>query len=213
MRKIMTKSLISITVAALISGCMTSKIVVKSEPSESNVFIRPSGVEEKSPIGKTPVTMSFSELEQKIKISPSSGEFFELVVEKEGYQSERLLIPSPRMGHVETIVLAKLKSGENEGKVASRLLQHLFNAQKLANEREFERAQMELDKAFAIDEKFTRAMSLRGSIFFIQQKYDESLKWFQKALNIDPQFEDAIKMISQIKKITGEPIRGTAAEE
>lgn len=193
-------------------GCATSKIIIKSEPSDSEVYVRAAGSEEKKAIGKTPITMSFSELKDATKIDPASGEFFELVVEKKDFQTERMLIPAARMGHAETIVLAKLKSSEGEGTTVHRLLQYLFNAQKLANNREFERAQLELDKAFAIDANFTRGMSLRGSIFFVQQKYEESLKWFQKALDNDPQFEDAIKMISQIKNIMNNPTRGTSSE-
>lgn len=193
-------------------GCATSKIVIKSEPSESEVYVRAVGSEEKKTIGKTPLTTSYSEIREATKIDPASGEFFELVIEKDDFQAQRLLIPAARMGHVETIVLAKLKSSESEGKTVHRLLQHLFNAQKLANDREYERAQLELDKAFAIDAKFARGMSLRGSILFIQQKYEDSLKWFQKALDTDPQFEDAVKMISQIKNIMNGPKRGVSSE-
>lgn len=214
----MTKTTIFISLAAfsvLMSSCVTSKITVKSEPSESDVIVRAVGSEDRTPIGKTPLTISFREIQEKAKVDPSSGEFFELLIERKDHQSERFLIPSARMGHTETIVLAKLKSGETEGRLVHRLLQHLFNAQKLANEREFERAQIELDKALGLDENFTRAMSLRGSIFFVQKRYEESLKWFQKALEVDPQFDDAIKMIAQIKKITNAPetTRGTASEE
>lgn len=189
---------------AFLPGC-APKVTVKSDPSEASVFFRSYGTEDKKPIGKTPISLSLVELQNQTKINPSSGEFFELIVEKKDFQTERILVPGGRMGHVETTVLAKLKPGQAEGRLAQTLLQHLFNAQKLANDREFERAQMEIDKALEIDNSFTRAMSLRGSIFFVQQKYEDSLKWFEKALAADPQFEDAIKMISQIKKITGLP--------
>ena len=104
-----------------------------------------------------------------------------------------------------TTVLAKLKPGAEEGRVANVLLQHLFNAQKLANDADFERAQIEIDKALELDPKFVRAMSLKGSILFLQKKYEESLSWFEKALTLEPQFSDAIKMSSQIRKITGQP--------
>lgn len=210
MKNFMHTFLCSFTI--LIAGCATSRIVIKSEPPESEVYVRAAGSEEKKSIGKTPLTLSFSEIKESTKVDPTSGEFFELFVEKKEFQPERLLIPAARMGHAETIVLAKLKSSESEGRTVHRLLQHLFNAQKLANDREFERAQLELDKAFAIDANFARGMSLRGSIFFVQQKYEESLKWFQKALDTDPQFDDAVKMISQIKSIMGGSSRGVSSE-
>jgi tetratricopeptide (TPR) repeat protein len=188
----------------ILVGC-APKLTVKSDPPEASVFFRSYGTEDKKLIGKTPLSLSLSEVQNQTKINPSSGEFFELILEKKDFQTERVLVPGGRMGHIETTVLAKLKPGQAEGRLAQILLQHLFNAQKLANDREFERAQMEIDKALEIDPSFTRAMSLRGSILFVQQKYEDSLKWFEKALTADPQFEDAIKMISQIKKITGLP--------
>jgi len=187
-----------------ILGCISSRFAVKTDPVDAEVFVRSFGSDEKKLIGKTPINMTLVELQNQTKVSPVSGEFFEIVIEKQGFQSERVLVPGARMGHIETIVMAKLKPGESEGRLAHKLLQHLFNAQKLANDREFERAQMELDKAFELDPTFVRGMSMRGSILFVQQKYDESLKWFQKALNADPQFEDAIKMIAQVKKILGD---------
>lgn len=186
----------------LFGGC-ASKFIVKSEPTEAEVFIRNYGSDEKKSLGKTPISLSQAELQEKTKIDPSSGEFFELIVEMKDYQTERMLIPSSRLGHLETTVYSKLKSGQNESRIAQALLQHLFNAQKLANQQEFERAQIELDKALEMDESFTRAMSLRGSIYFLQKRYDESLKWFEKALSVDPKFDDSLKMITQIRKIQG----------
>lgn len=196
-----------------ISGCVTAKFTVKSEPTEAEVFVQNSGSDVKKPIGKTPMTIDFAEIKEKAGVDTSSGEFFELLVEKKGFASEKYLIPAARMGHSETIVLSKLKAQETEGRVAHILLQHLFNAQKMANNREYERAQAELDKAFAIDEAFVRGMSLRASIYFVQKSYDESLKWFEKALSLDPQFEDAVKMITKIKSLKSDPNRQISSEE
>jgi len=113
-----------------------------------------------------------------------------------------MLVPAARMGTRETIIVAKLKPGQEESKVAQKLLQYLFNAQKFATQREFSRAHEEVDKALAIDSKFTRAVSFKASVYFIQKQYAESLSWFEKALSYDPNYEDANRMVVYLKRLT-----------
>jgi Flp pilus assembly protein TadD len=186
-----------------LSACITARMSVKSEPTEASVYVKIPNTETRELIGKTPLTMTMKEFQDKAKIDPSNGELVEVDIEKKDFTTQKMLIPATRFGHISTTILSKLEPGNPETAQANRLLQHLFNAQKFANDAEFERAEIELDKALEIDATFTRALSLRGSIYFIQKKYDESARWFEKALAVDPQFEDSIKMINQIKKITG----------
>lgn len=197
-------SLVNLIVMAVgFGGCVTSTYTVKTDPPGAEVYVKSFDSDEKQLIGQTPLTLSYSELREKTKIPASSGEFFRLILEKKDYQAETMLVPASRMGHSSTMIVIKMKSGGEAVSKVNLLLQHLFNAQKLANEGDFERAQIEIDKDLEIEPNFTRAMSLRGSIFFLQKKFDESMKWFEKALAVDPGFSDAIKMIAQIKKING----------
>ncbi len=195
-------------VMLLVSSC-ASKFVIKSEPSEAEVYAKTTGREEKISLGKTPLEISQEELQKKAQVTSSSGDFFELIVEKKDFLPERMLVPASRMGAKETIILAKLKPGKEESQIAQKLLQNLFNAQKFANLREFTRAHEEVDKALAIDSEFTRGVSFKASIYFIQKEYTESLKWFEKALALDPNFDDANKMVVYLKKIVGDGVGKT----
>ncbi len=185
--------------AILIAGC-SSKLIVRSDPTDAEVFTRSPGAQEKNPIGKTPLEISTSDLERQTKISSSSGDYFELIVEKPNFQTDRILVPASRLGSMKTVISAKLIPGAKEGSIASALVQNLFNAQTFLSHGEYERALIEVDKAIALDPNFARAYSMKGSIYFLQHNYAESLTWYEKALQKDPQIEDAIKMISFIKK-------------
>jgi len=203
----MRRLLFTLLFAGLQISC-ASKYIVKSEPSEAEVFAKIVGKEEKISLGKTPFEISQEELQKKTQISSASGDFFELIIEKKDFLPERMLVPASRMGTNETIILAKLKPGQEESKTAQKLLQYLFNAQKFANLKEFSRAHEEGDKALAVDSEFTRGLSFKASIYFIQREYAESLKWFEKALALDPNFDDANKMIVYLKKVAGEDSNG-----
>ena len=41
---------------------------------------------------------------------------------------------------------------------------------------------------------------MRASIYLAQNKIEESLKWYEDALKIDPQMEDVIRIMAKIKE-------------
>jgi hypothetical protein len=45
---------------------------------------------------------------------------------------------------------------------------------------------------------------MKASIFFVQKRWDDSQAWYEKALALDNAFDEAIRMITEIKKIKGE---------
>ena len=87
--------------------------------------------------------------------------------------------------------------------VATEILDHLYVAQKLAQKKEYERAQIELDKIILTHPEFARALTLRASIYYIQGKYKESVKWYDEALKVDPKMEEAIRMLAKAKQGAG----------
>ncbi len=124
-------------------------------------------------------------------------------VEKEGFLSERYVLPTSRFATFSTQLDIKLKEGTDarEFKIAEDVLNQFFLAQKFTLNKEFDRALVEVDKILAKAPTFARALSMRGSIYFVQKKYSESLKWYEAALQNDPKMEDTVKMIARIKAL------------
>jgi tetratricopeptide (TPR) repeat protein len=63
----------------------------------------------------------------------------------------------------------------------------------------------EVDKVIGENPNFIRAISMKGAILYSQQKLDESLAMYEKALALDKQFDEAVRMIDVIKKKKGGP--------
>jgi tetratricopeptide (TPR) repeat protein len=198
------KILILFSVALCAGGC-ASVLAVKSEPLQADVFLQDPVSGNKKVIGKTPIEMSTSEVKALVGEEVMSGEYFTLIVEKQGYVSEKFLIPSTRFGVLVTALDVKMKAGNNpkEEKLAKDVLNRLFLAQKLAKTREYERAQIELDKILNEFPEFPRALSMRASIYFMQKNYAESQKWYEQAINADPQMEDAVQMLAKVRALQG----------
>ena len=184
-------------------GCVTNTFTVTSEPPQAEVFVSPPDAKERKSIGKTPVTIPMKDVKELLGADVSSGEYFPVFIEKQGFKTETLQVPASRFGTLVTAVDVKLKEGvvEMEEKTARAVIDHLFLAQKYAVSQQFERAHVELDKIIADFPNFARALSMRASVYYAQKNFNESLKWYDEALKADPQMDDAVKMAAKIRGI------------
>lgn len=198
-------NLITIFLSLLLLTNCASKISVKTEPSDVNLYIRNPGSSDKILLGKSPYESTVDEIESKIKVSGQTSQYFEMIAEKEGLNNEVLLVPLSRIGHLKSEIFIKMESGVESAKLLSTLLQYIFNAQKFANSRLFERALEEVDKALAIEPNFANALTMKGSIYFLAGNFSDSLKNYEMAIKIDPKNEDALRMIASLREKVGLP--------
>lgn len=183
-------------------GCAGASFQVKSDPIDAEVFVENPKTGVKKSIGKTPVEVSPSTLKEVAGPEILAGEYFNVIVEKKGFLTQRQSVPSTRFGTLLTSLEVKMKEGEDvkQAKIAGEILDRLFAAQKFALKKEYERAQIEIDRVIAEYPEFPRALSMRASIYFVQGKFAESIKWYEQALKYDPKMEEAIKMIARAKQ-------------
>ena len=196
--KFILNSFIGILFIGFLFISCTSKIKIQSVPSDAEIFISQQNSLERKSLGKTPLEISVKDFSEKAGGQLRNGEFYILTIESKDCESEKILLPPQPFGVTETQVIAKLIPLK-EGIQAKGILERLHNAQKFAQGGQFERALMETDKVLEIDSKLTRALSMKGSIYYLQKKYDEALTWFDKAIIQDPSFEEAVHMINKIK--------------
>lgn len=195
-----------ITIPLLLEACAQPSFNVKSEPSQASVYIL-NEKQEKKLLGKTPIAMPNADLKKYTGSGVTSGEYFSVMIEKDGFLPQTLSVPAARFGTLITTLDVKLKQGEapQEIRLAKEILDHLFLAQKMANASQFERAQIELDKILQPFPKFSRALSMRGSIYYAQKNYSESIKWYEEALKQEPQLEEAFLMLPKAKAHLSSP--------
>ena len=207
MMKYLTRLTFLLCASIVLMGC-ASRLMVKSDPEEAKVFVKVIGRTEPILLGQTPLDISTSQMEELTKVDPASGEVVELIVQKQDFKSERFMIPVSRFSTLRTMLLVKLNPGEDVVTIAGAMVQHLLNAQTFANAGEFERAHVEVDHALEYDDRFARALSMRASIYFLQGDYQESMKWYEKALKLDPGLDDAVKMLAHIRNMGGKAPAG-----
>lgn len=195
--------MLSLSLSAVFAAGCAAKYVVKSDPEGVAVYYQAARSDNRIKLGDTPFELTEEQFTKTVSIDPHSVEYFELVFERQGFRPERLLVPGARFGAMSTTVSVAMKPSANDGNIARDLLQMIMNAQKFANEGDFQRAHSEVDRALQVDAKFARAASMKGAIYFMEKNYGDSLKWYESALQIDSQQQDVVKMISHLRRRLG----------
>ncbi|MCB0421548.1 MAG: tetratricopeptide repeat protein, partial [Bdellovibrionales bacterium] len=76
----------------------------------------------------------------------------------------------------------------------------LFLAQKFARMKQFERALIAIDNVLVQHPTFDRALSMKGSIYFAKGEFKESLVWYEKAIDVNPELQGSVEMASKVRK-------------
>lgn len=183
-------------------GC-SSKLVVQSDPAQADIFVAIEGQSQKIKIGQTPLELTEEQIAEKLKLTAESSQWVEFTFEKKDFESKTIYLPSNRFGELTRIFKIKLKPSEDSSTTVVKMMRYFFNAKKFAETRQFERAHAEIDKVLALDSQIPQAYAMKAGIFFLQQNMQDAANLYTKALEIDPSFDEAIKMLDRIKAKTG----------
>ena len=181
-----------------LTGC-SSILKIQSEPSGADVYISQQNSTDRKSLGKTPIEIRYGDIRDKLGGSLSSSDMMIMTLEGQGLETAKVYVPPSSFGTTGINIKVRM-TPQTEISNANNILQWLHNAQKFAQGGEFERAHIEADKVLTADPKFVRAMSMKGSIFYLQKNYNEAIKWFEKALVEDGSFEEAVIMLNKIKR-------------
>ena len=201
------KKLVILTSFIFLCGCQTT-FKVLTEPDQADVFIIQDNVEK--PLGKTPLVKNNKELEELLKGQNAPGGLVNVVVKKDGFQTRNIWVPVNGGGALDSQLNIKLESGIDtkvELKTAQDILNKLFLSQQFARSQQLERALIEIDKVLEQFPEFDRAMTMKAAIYYAKGDFQESLKWYESALAINPELKSAVEMAAKVRKTLKLPTR------
>lgn len=204
------KILSLVFVVQILSSCGSTPFKVVSEPDQAQVFIVSGEPKEEKPIGLTPLIKTDKDLAEYLKGQNSPGGLVNLVIRKDGYKTKDIWVPINAGGNLGTQLVLKLdetRSSQDEMKTAQELLERLFLSQQFAKTSQLERALIEIDKVLAVYPKFDRALSMKAAIHYAKGEFEESLKWYESALAINPELKTAIDMAGKVRETLRLPTR------
>lgn len=207
------EKIVCVALTFLLGACSSAPFKVVSEPDQAEVFIVDASSKSEKKIGMTPLTKTRKDLAEQLKGQNQPGNLVNVVIKKDGFKTKDIWLPTSAGGHFPTSLNLKLTpstSKSAEMKTASEIMERVFLAQQYAKTKQLERALIEIDKVLEQFPKFDRAMTMKAAILYGQNNMKESLKWYENALEVNPELTSAIQMSGKIRKSLRLPSRNSA---
>jgi hypothetical protein len=188
-------------VMSLTTGCAVGSLRVNSTPPAADVYIAYEG-EQPNKIGQTPLN-----LDSRL-IDEGRGRYVSVMIKKDGYQTEALLVPTGLM-RSSLDISSKLEEFklplqcQDQTSAVEKIGRGIANVQSLVKTNALGEAQNKL--MILIDEypNISVLHDLLGNVHYINKNLDGALASYQKSLNLDPNNIDTQRMVNKIRTITG----------
>lgn len=190
----------------LCAACAGPKIRVESNPEGADVYLASPKSLDRKLMGKTPLEINVDQAHEMVQVLPSSREYVRLIAEYKDHDTKELLIPIGTFGVIDTSVRIKLDPSKPKSDNSRLVVQYLVNAQELINRGDFDRADLEIEKAIQLEGLNPWAFSMRGHIYLLKKDYKKSLAAFEKAIEVDPSNEILLEKIVKTRNLLREKV-------
>jgi tetratricopeptide (TPR) repeat protein len=175
------------------------QLKLKSEPADAVVYIRDLNGTIKNKIGKTPYEGNI----QEIASTYAKSNFFILVLEKDGYESQSILLNDLLKSDIELNMNMVAKEDILEFRKLDKSINDLFESQRLLREQQYTDAISLLKNIEKEQPKLSIVPEMIGSAQYLAKDQKAALSWYEKAYRLNPENKDAYTMKSYLRKALG----------
>ena len=185
-----------ILIVFLFLGCSTGSITLNSSPNEAKVSISGINEQDQKNVGQTPLQIDFEEIYQTI------GSFKPVMfyIKKEGFQTEKVLLPPLTSETISMNLELKREIGLEDQEKINFVMDHLFEAQQLIWSKRFDEAKRVINQVKERAPYVSATYEIEGGLLFIQEKYQSALDAYRKAMKYNPENPKLAKMKELIKE-------------
>lgn len=188
-----------VPVVVVLTSC-SSALVVESTPDGADVFVRKEN-EVSHKLGKTPMTIT------KDNAPWLFTQNVELIANKAGYQTERILIPQARSGvrsRWDISFQPGLDGGTGSNNLYAELAEGIADAQKEIYLKNFPQAKTRLEMLLTKYQNISVLYDLLGNVYYLQKELDKAIEMYRKSAAINPNNPETAKMVDKISRITND---------
>lgn len=196
LRKIL---LISLSSVNMLSFAIADELKLNSDPIDANVFIRDFGGTVNDKIGKTPFTGNIQDLAN----GHSKTGFFILVIEKEGYLSQSVVMSDLLKSDLGINVNLEPIQDFMKYRNIDVSINELFEAQRLIRASQYDDAIEKLKKIEGEEKNLSIIPEMIASSYYLKKEMKSALVWYKKAYRVNPENKDAFMMKAYLEKSIG----------
>lgn len=191
--------LLSFSCICLSSFALADELKLNSDPVDANVFIRDFGGTVNDKIGKTPFTGNIQDLAN----GHSKTGFFILVIEKEGYLSQSVVMSDLLKSDLGINVNLEPIQDFMKYRNIDRSINELFEAQRLIRASQYDDAIEKLKKIEGDEKSLSIVPEMIASTYYLKKEMKSALAWYKKAYRVNPENKDAFMMKAYLEKSMG----------
>lgn len=194
------QNLNSIVFLAVVSCSSSGEVVVRSEPTDAQVYIVDPKTGQNALLGQTPV--SFSKAERASKDS----EVILLRIEKEGYQARSPSV-SAFGGGTSFLDIKLMPAGVAKNEIRDsfeKARQHIVMMQRMVVANRYSDALVEVEKVIELDPKNIEAYAAKGSIHYLMKDIESARFAWSKALELNPNYESVRSSLMELNALEAE---------
>jgi len=192
----MSTKLIQILWIALYAvGCGTVSVV--SNPPEAEVSLILPGKESLKPLGKTPLELEVTKLEEAV----DKGTVV-IVVERDGYLPQRFVVPnlSSTSLNIEATLVPMYDTNYKE---LNDMISKVLKAERLVLEKRLDEALVTSNEIKSINENVAVAYEIEGTVYFLKSEFTKSRFAWLRAVELDPNNAESKSMLEIVEKKMG----------
>lgn len=175
------------------------ELKISSDPSDANLSIRDFGGTISNKIGKTSYVGNLQEL----AASYSKTGFFIVVIEKEGYLPQSIVLSDMLKSDLSLNFNLEPVQEFTKYKQVDKAINELFEAQRLIRASQFDEAIEKLKAVESSEKSLSIVPELIASTYYLKKDMTNALTWYRKAYRVNPDNKDAFMMKSYLEKSLG----------
>ena len=176
------------------------QLKLKSDPPGAIINIRDLGGVQNIKIGNTPYEGNLLDLASNY----AKSNFFLIVIEKDGYESQSILLSDLLKSDIELSINLIPKDDILHFRKIEKSINDIFESQRLMRAQQYDEAITLLKRVEQEQPKISIIPELVGSAFYLKKESKASLTWFEKAYRMNPENKDAYTMRAYLKKALGD---------
>jgi tetratricopeptide (TPR) repeat protein len=198
---IRARTLLQVLVLTLIHlRCATpAQVTLLSEPPQAEIFLTASGDQKPQRVGLTPLTLQAAQLS---KLHGGSGPV-SIEFKKEGYSPQKAFITDLGIRDLTLQFQLDPLSGLEDLDRLNRVVDQLFESQRLVRVGRQEEALVSLKAAEKELPHLAASYELEGGIYYLQKKYREALDAYSLASSYHPKNPQTLQMKNYLEKSLG----------
>ncbi len=181
------------------SLAFANQIKISSDPIGANIIVRDLNGLVNTKIGNTPFEGNVNDIAANF----AKSNFFMIVIEKDGYETQSILVNDVLKSDLEMKINLIPRQDILHYRKLDKVVADLFEAQRLMRAGQHDNA-IELLKRIEVDQpNLSIIPEFLGSAYYLKKDQKASLSMYEKAYRLNPENKDAFSMRSYLRKALG----------